>query len=111
MVIQILYILTMFGHLKKTLYGLKQTPRAQFQRLSDILITIGFTCSRSNSSLFIFVKGSSMLYLLVYVDDFILTINTPKLFISFISRLSKECAIKYFGKLSYFLGILKFLNR
>ncbi|XP_071727199.1 secreted RxLR effector protein 161-like [Rutidosis leptorrhynchoides] len=59
--------------LKKALYGLKQAPRAWFQRLSSFLVSLGFTCSRADTSLFVFKKDSNILYLLVYVDDIILT--------------------------------------
>lgn len=46
-----------------------------------------------------------MLYLLVYVDDIILTGNSDALLPSFISRLRKEFAIKDLGRLNYFLGL------
>lgn len=62
-------------HLKKALYGLTQAPRAWFQRLSSFLLQLGFTCSRADTSLFVFKRDSSNLYLLVYVDDIILTGN------------------------------------
>ncbi|XP_021971970.1 uncharacterized mitochondrial protein AtMg00810-like [Helianthus annuus] len=89
--------------LNKALYGLKQAPRAWFQRLSSFLISYGFTCSRADPSLFVFHQGDSIMYLLVYVDDLILTGNTSTLLTAFISRLHKEFAIKGLGKLSYFL--------
>ncbi|KAJ9558897.1 hypothetical protein OSB04_013511 [Centaurea solstitialis] len=91
--------------LKRALYGLKQAPRAWFQRLSTFLCKIGFTCSRADTSLFIFTRGSAVLYLLVYVDDIILTGNQPSLIQQFISRLHQEFAIKDLGKLGYFLGL------
>ncbi|XP_071688938.1 secreted RxLR effector protein 161-like [Rutidosis leptorrhynchoides] len=59
--------------LKKALYGLKQAPRAWFQRLSTFLTQLGFVCSRADPSLFVYKKGTCLAYLLVYVDDLILT--------------------------------------
>ena len=41
--------------LQKDLYGLKQAPRAWFQRLSSFLTTLGFVCSRADTSL-LFIK-------------------------------------------------------
>ena len=38
--------------LNKALYGLKQAPRAWFQRFSSFLLTLGFSCSRTDTSLF-----------------------------------------------------------
>ncbi|XP_071740973.1 uncharacterized mitochondrial protein AtMg00810-like [Rutidosis leptorrhynchoides] len=91
--------------LKKVLYGLKQAPRAWFQHLSHFLIRLGFTCSRSDPSLFIFKRNSCILYFLVYVDDIILTDNHSATIQTFISRLNDEFSIKDLGKLNYFLGL------
>lgn len=42
--------------LNKSLYSLKQAPRAWFERLSHCLFTLGFSCSKAYSSLFIYKK-------------------------------------------------------
>lgn len=91
--------------LKKSLYGLKQAPRAWFQRLSSFLIGLGFICSRADPSLFVFKKQTQVLYLLVYVDDIILTRNDISLVCKFTSKLDAEFAIKDLGLLNYFLGL------
>lgn len=46
-----------------------------------------------------------ILYLLIYVDDIILTGNNTEFISLFISRLHKQFAIKDLGKLNYFLGL------
>ncbi|XP_023741475.3 uncharacterized mitochondrial protein AtMg00810-like [Lactuca sativa] len=89
----------------KALYGLKQAPRAWFQRLSSFLINQGFMCSQADTSLFIFHRGSCLLYSLVYVDDIILTGNHDQTITRFIACLKNEFAIKDLGRLSYFLGL------
>ncbi|GKD72673.1 retrovirus-related pol polyprotein from transposon TNT 1-94 [Tanacetum coccineum] len=91
--------------LNKALYALRQAPRAWFQRLSSLLVNQGFQCSQGDTSLFIFHHGSCLLYLLVYVDDIILTRNHEPTVASFINRLKTEFAIKDLGKLIYFLGL------
>ncbi|XP_071687138.1 uncharacterized mitochondrial protein AtMg00810-like [Rutidosis leptorrhynchoides] len=91
--------------LKKALYGLKQAPRAWFQRLSSFLVSLGFTCSRADTSLFVFKKDSNILYLIFYVDDIILTGNNASMVRDFITRLNKEFLITDLGKLNYFLGL------
>ena len=40
--------------LKKTLYDLKQTPHAWFQRFSSFLLRLGFSYSYADTSLFVF---------------------------------------------------------
>ncbi|GJX91769.1 uncharacterized mitochondrial protein-like protein [Tanacetum coccineum] len=91
--------------LSKALYGLKQAPRAWFQRLSTFLLSYGFTCSRADTSLFVFTSDTCIMYLLVYVDDLILTGNDESVIATFTSRLNHEFAIKDLGALNYFLGL------
>ncbi|GKA76472.1 retrovirus-related pol polyprotein from transposon RE1 [Tanacetum coccineum] len=91
--------------LNKAIYGLKQAPRAWFQRLSSFLLQNRFTYSRSDPSLFVFIRESCIMYLLVYVDDLILTGNRDHIMVSFIRRLHHEFAIKDPGELNYFLRL------
>lgn len=91
--------------LNKALYGLKQASRQWFHRLSMFLTDNGFVGSRADTSLFVFQRDSCVMYLLVYVDDLILTGNQPHVITSFITRLKKEFAIKDLGELNYFLGL------
>lgn len=51
--------------LHKSLYGLKQSPRAWYRRFADFVATIGFffSHSQSNHSLFIYRRGSDIAYL------------------------------------------------
>ena len=58
--------------LRKSLYGLKQAPRAWYKHFADYVLSIGFLNSKCDNSLFIFSKGSSVAYILLYVDDIIL---------------------------------------
>ncbi|XP_021717830.1 uncharacterized protein LOC110685583 [Chenopodium quinoa] len=64
-----------------------------------------FTNSTMDNSLFIFKKGSEMAYLLLYVDDIILTASSDTLRRSIMDLLSSEFAMKDLGPLNYFLGI------
>ena len=91
--------------LNKALYGLKQAPRAWFHRLSTYLTQHGFTCSRADPSLFVYKRGSCIMYLLVYFDDLILTGNNEDLISKFVTTLNLEFAIKDLGCLGYFLGL------
>lgn len=91
--------------LNKALYGLKQAPQAWFLRLSTFLVTSGFVCNKADTSLFVFKRGSCILYLLVYVDDLILTGNDDTVLKSFVTKLHAEFAIKDLGRLNLFLGL------
>ena len=61
--------------LNKALYGLKQAPRAWFERLRSALLSWDFHSPKSDVSLFLYHKGSTRIFLLVYVDDILVTGN------------------------------------
>jgi hypothetical protein len=63
--------------LQKAIYGLKQAPRAWFSRLSTKLLQLGFVGSKVDSSLFIYRTKDVTMYLLIYVDDIIITASVP----------------------------------
>ncbi|GJU22208.1 putative RNA-directed DNA polymerase, partial [Tanacetum coccineum] len=91
--------------LKKSLYGLKQAPRQWNHKLAEVLFEAGFAQSKSDHSLYIKKEGDTCLYLLVYVDDLVLTGNSVVEMKKFKEFLSKKFKIKDLGELKYFLGI------
>jgi hypothetical protein len=91
--------------LKKSLYGLKQAPRAWYSRFTSFLLSLGFAKAKSDTSLFVFRHGSDTVYLLLYVDDIILTASSTKLLRRTISALQREFVMKDLGPLHHFLGI------
>jgi histone deacetylase 1/2 len=91
--------------LRRSLYGLKQSPRAWFSRLSNYLLTIGFAASRTDPSLFIYHHNNVTVYILVYVDDIIITGSSSTTVSNIISLLHQEFKMKDLGDLSFFLGM------
>ena len=77
----------MVCQLNKSLYGLKQSPRAWYSRLATFLLTLGFTEAKSDTSLFIYRRGDETAYLLLYVDDIFLTASSQQLLQRIISSL------------------------
>jgi len=67
--------------LQKSLYGLKQAP------------------------LFVYKDGASIAYLLLYVDDIVLTASSCALLHNIIGRLHTEFAMTDLGALHHFFGI------
>lgn len=92
-------------HLQRALYDLKQVPRAWFQRFSQFLLIIVFIASRADSSLFVYHSPHGVIYLLLYVDDMVITGSNSSMLRSLIDRLAKEFSMKDLGDLHYFLGI------
>ncbi|MCI28028.1 retrovirus-related Pol polyprotein from transposon TNT 1-94, partial [Trifolium medium] len=91
--------------LHKALYGLKHAPGQWFERLQSTLLLLGFKPSKCDPSLFVFSSKTDTIYLLVYVDDIIITSNNSTLLQSTISKLNKAFSLKHLGSLDYFLGI------
>jgi hypothetical protein len=91
--------------LHKSLYGLKQAPRTWYQRFAAYIATMGFIASVTDTSLFVLRSGHDMAYLLLYVDDIIITASSTPLLQRLLDRLHSEFAMTDLGDLHYFLGI------
>ena len=64
--------------LKKTLYRLKQSPRAWFDRLSYAMKGFGYKKVMIGHTLFFKRGGEDISMLIVYVDDMIVIGSSPK---------------------------------
>ncbi|XP_041007963.1 uncharacterized mitochondrial protein AtMg00810-like [Juglans microcarpa x Juglans regia] len=91
--------------LHKALYGLKLAPRASYTRLSQWLLDLGFVASQVDTSLFTFHGDKVHLYILIYVDDLLVTDTHDSFIFSLITKLMTEFSLKDLGALGYFLGI------
>ena len=92
--------------LKKSLYGLKQSPRAWFERFEKIVTSYGFLQSQADHTIFYkHSKDGKVAILIVYVDDIILTGNNETELAVLKQKLAKEFQIKDLGILKYFLGM------
>ncbi|KAJ3701119.1 hypothetical protein LUZ61_004824 [Rhynchospora tenuis] len=91
--------------LNKAIYGLKQAPRAWFFKLKQFLLANGFKSTQSDYSLFVYQSAQVIIYLLVYVDDIILTGNNDTAIQKLMQLLHSQFSLKNLGNLNYFLGI------
>ncbi|RVX07945.1 Retrovirus-related Pol polyprotein from transposon TNT 1-94 [Vitis vinifera] len=92
--------------LRKSLYGLKQSPRAWFERFTKVVKRYGFVQCQSDHTLFVkhFLEGK-LAIIIVYVDDIILTGDHEEKIDLLKKLLTKEFEIKDLGNLKYFLGM------
>ncbi|RVW64572.1 Retrovirus-related Pol polyprotein from transposon TNT 1-94 [Vitis vinifera] len=90
--------------LRKSLYGLKQSPRAWFERFTKVVKGYGFVQCQSDHTLFLkhFPEGK-LAIIIVYVDDIILTGDHEEKIDLLKKLLTKEFEIKDLGNLKYFL--------
>lgn len=91
--------------LKKALYGLKQAPRAWNQELKTYLTQMGCQNSVADTSVFIYLHGTHIVYILVYVDDIIVTGSSHSLLDAVIRALAARFSLKEPTDLRYFLGV------
>lgn len=91
--------------LRKAIYGLKQAPRAWYQIFKDFLRQCNFFNSTADSSLFIRRNNGKVIYVLIYVDDFVITGSCDIAVRQFINTMCQEFRCWDLGQLSYFLGL------
>ncbi|XP_019088608.1 PREDICTED: uncharacterized protein LOC109127710 [Camelina sativa] len=94
-----------FCRLRKPIYGLKQAPRAWYMSLKQHLLDTSFTNSLADTSLFIRASGSTLTYVLVYVDDIIVTGNHSAIVEKVLQSFAQRFSIKDPTDIHYFLGI------
>ena len=95
----------MVCRLNKSLFGLKQAPRAWYSWFATFLLTLGFTEAKADTSLFIYRRGDETAYLLLYIDDIVLTASSQQLLERIISSLQQEFVMNDIGQLHHFLGV------
>ena len=91
--------------LKRSLYGLKQAPRAWFDKFQSTLIRFSFKQSQYDSSLFLCKTTTSIVILLVYVDDIVITGTYSTLITRLQQHLQASFHMKDLSPLTYFLGL------
>ncbi|KAK2391898.1 putative mitochondrial protein [Trifolium repens] len=92
--------------LQKSLYGLKQSPRAWFGRFSKVLQQFGMIRCESDHSVLVKCSSSNKyIYLVVYVDDIVITGDDNDGIKALKQHLFQNFQTKDLGPLRYFLGI------
>ncbi|CAN0910966.1 Retrovirus-related Pol polyprotein from transposon TNT 1-94 [Linum grandiflorum] len=92
--------------LVKSLYGLKQSPRAWFEKFSKTVVASGYQQCQTDDTMFVrHGSGSKIVILIVYVDDIIITGNDTEEIRRLKCKLSTEFELKDLGEMKYFLGM------
>lgn len=92
--------------LKNALYGLRQAPRAWYNRIESYFLKEGFEKCPSEHTLFVKSGAKTdMLIISLYVDDLIFTGNNETMFSDFKESMKKEFDMTNLGRMSYFLGV------
>lgn len=92
--------------LKKSIYGLKQSPRCWNQVLDAQLKLMGFKQSTSDPCIYTSkTKLDGLFILAVYVDDILLAGKSQQKLAQVKANLGKRFQLKDMGELHYFLGV------
>jgi hypothetical protein len=91
--------------LKKTLYGLKQSPRKWNEKLHKFLISLGFTRLESDYGLYAKISGNALELVTVYVDDLLVAAKSLESVQKTKSAFTKKFEMADFGPVQTILGI------
>jgi len=91
--------------LTKSLYGLKQSSKQWFSKLSSFLKSISFLQSVFDHLLFIKRTENNFTTLLVYVDDIIFVGNSISEITELTQLMDKTFKLKDLGDLKIFIGL------
>jgi len=97
--------------LHKSLYGLKQSPRAWNQKLDTFLKSVEFMKSETNPSVNVTQVGDVKFFIVVYVDDLIFVCNDQNKILHIKEELNQKFEMKNLGELHFFLGMEVERNR
>ena len=91
--------------LKKSLYGLKQSPRAWFEKFTQFFKSQGRSQGQGDHTMFCKHSHGKISILIVYVDDIILTGDDVHEMNRLKTSISSTFENKDLGPLRYFLGM------
>eukprot|EP00253_Pinus_taeda_P003374 PITA_03374 len=91
--------------LKKSLYGLKQSPRMWYQKFDTFIRGLGFTINKADHCVYFKLIGDRVIFLVLYVDDMLLVGNDKEIIQDLKTHLSSKFEMKDLGPPNYILGM------
>ena len=92
-------------YLKKAFYGLKQAPRAWNDRLTQYLVSYGFTRGQADQTFFIKRENGELIVAQVCVDDIIFGSTKHELAHELSKLMHAEFKMSMIRELNHFLGL------
>ena len=89
--------------LQRSIYGLKQVSQSWNTRFNDMIKIFNFIKNEEKSCMYKKISGSTVTFLILYMDDILLIENDIPMLTSIKVWLSKECVMKDLEKASYIL--------
>jgi hypothetical protein len=97
--------------LQRSIYGLKQASRSWNLRFDEVIKGFGFVQNEEETCIYKKMSGSSVSFLVLYVDDILLIGNDVNLLNSVKDYLSSKFSMKDLGEAAYILGIKIYRDR
>ncbi|KAL0463322.1 UNVERIFIED_CONTAM: hypothetical protein Slati_0219800 [Sesamum latifolium] len=97
--------------LQRSIYGLKQASRSWNTRFDEVILGYDFIKNDYDPCIYKKISGSSVAYLVLYVDDILLIGNDVKMLGNIKAWLSTQFSIKDMDQASYILGIKIYRDR
>jgi hypothetical protein len=91
--------------LKKSLYGLKQSPRQWYQKLHSTFVDLGFSRCASDHCVWVWAKDGIKVIIPAYVDDLTIACNNNPALKRIKEELSSRYKMRDLGPIKYILGI------
>ena len=97
--------------LQRSIYGLKQASRSWNLRFDQVIKSFGFVPNCYEACIYKKVSGSSVTFLVLYVDDILIIGNDINMLNDVKSYLNKCFSMKDLGEAAYILGIKIYRDR
>jgi hypothetical protein len=91
--------------LNRSLYGLRQSPRAWYARIDVYLRRHGLQRTHADSNVYFYRRNTTIIILVLYVDDLLITGSDPAQLSNLKTDLSLEFEMKDLGLMRKFLGV------
>ena len=97
--------------LQRSIYGLVQASQSWNKRFDSVIKAFGFIQTFGEACIYNKVSGSSVAFLILYVDDILLIGNDIEFLDSIKGYLNKNFSMKDLGEAAYILGIKIYRDR
>jgi hypothetical protein len=92
-------------HMKKSIYGLKQTSRQWYLKFDETIRRFGFKENEEDNCIYAKFRSVKFIFLILYVDDILLASCDVSLLLKTKRFLSSNFDMKDLGEASFVLGI------
>jgi hypothetical protein len=97
--------------LQRSIYGLKRASRSWNLRFDEVIKSFGFVQNAEETCVYKKMSGSSVVFLVLYVDDILLIGDNVDLLNSVKKYLNSKFSMKDLGEAAYVLGIKIYRDR